>query len=263
MKYKFPLLLTGTIDTNVYGNVGNKITDITLRIKQYEKSIEKYIKNTPFDAIVFIENSNYSFPVKKFKDLALLYHKKFEFIVGTVVKDKVEKYGKSYGDAFLIHEALQKSAILNDCQFFYKITGRIFLKNSKNICKTCNKYRNEFIVYKGMGWCFTNIFKVNKNDYLKYFDDIYKECNESMLNDIEIAFYKRIIKADIKIGSFEVNPYFDGKKGATLQNYSGNFLERTIRNILAKLHVFSYSSKASAIFPIFMKIFKRSGYLDK
>lgn len=64
------LLLTGTIDSTVYNNVGNKIVDVNERLLQYESCIERYIKESPFTKIVFIENSGYPFDAKKFIAMA-------------------------------------------------------------------------------------------------------------------------------------------------------------------------------------------------
>ena len=73
-------------------------------------------------------------------------------------------------------------------EFFYKISGRIYLKNAKSILRTKNKYRNEFIMYQGKKWCFTNIFKANKEDYLSVLNDVYLDCDEISVNDIEFHF---------------------------------------------------------------------------
>lgn len=255
------VLLTGTIDSSVYENVGNLITDCTTRLKQYELAIERYILESVFTDIVFIENSNYPFEKQKYIVLAEKYGKRFEFVQGKVCKEDVIKYGKSFGDAYLIYEALEKSALLKECDYFYKITGRIFLKNSKQICKTSKKYRNEFIIYRGLGWCLTNIFKVNKDDYKKYLLDIWKDCDESKVNDIEISFYRRLISTGMELKSFETYPYFDGIMGATLKNYSGSFLERSIRNLMAKLHCFSYDSRMSIIIEMIIKLLGKKSYI--
>lgn len=37
-------LLTGTINTEIFNNTGNKICDIKERLKQYENSIYRYIR---------------------------------------------------------------------------------------------------------------------------------------------------------------------------------------------------------------------------
>jgi len=244
---RYPLLLTGTIDTSVYGNTGNLIKDVQTRLMQYESAIRRYIVETPFDAVIFIENSGYAFDVEKFVRLAHKYNKKFEFIYGKICVKEIKQHGKSYGDAYLISEALQKSELLSSCEYFYKITGRIFLRNSKQICRTVNKYRNEFIIYTGMGWCMTNIFKANKEDYLKILGDVYYDCDEVSVRDIEISFYKRLMAADIKLGSFESYPYFEGNMGATGKNYSSNKPERVVRIIMARLHCFTKGSRTAKI----------------
>ena len=258
---QYPLLLTGTIDSGVYGNTGNLIKDIKIRLMQYESSIGRYIEETPFDAIVFIENSGYAFDAEKFTKLAHKYNKEFEFISGEICIEEIKQYGKSYGDAYLISEALQTSKLLSPCEYFYKITGRIFLKNAKQICRTVNKYRNEFIIYCGMGWCMTNIFKANKEDYLKILGDVYHDCNEATVQDIEISFYKRLMTTNIKLDSFESYPYFEGKMGATGQNYSGKKPERIIRNIMARTHCFVKGSRTARVILFAMKLKKVKGYV--
>ena len=140
-------------------------------------------------------------------------------------------------------KALEKSSLLNESEMFYKITGRIFLLNSHKIYKTRNLYQNEFIVYDNMGWCLTNIFKANVSDYRSVLADSWKDCDETTINDIEITFYKRLKKSNIEIGSFLTYPYFDGKMGATLQNYSGRKIERIIRKVMARFHCFFINSK--------------------
>lgn len=94
------LLLTGTIDSAVYNNVGNKIVDIQERLSQYESCIERYIKESPFMNIVFIENSEYPFDAEKFIAMAENcvingQKKQFEFISGTIKKDEVLKKEKA------------------------------------------------------------------------------------------------------------------------------------------------------------------------
>lgn len=242
-----PLLLTGTINSNVYNNVGNLIQDISVRLEQYETSIEKYIRETPFDKIVFIENSGFSFDEEKYKDLAKEYGKEFEFISGEICREEVLTRGKSFGDAYLVSEALKKSNLLQNVEFFYKISGRIFLKNAEKICKTKNRYRNEFIMYQGKEWCFTNIFKANKEDYLAVLNDVYLDCDEKSRNDIEISFFKRLNSSALSIGSFHVYPFFDGVMGATGENYSGGLCERIIRNLMARLHFFTKDSLTSKL----------------
>lgn len=246
-KTDIPLLLTGTIDSGVYSNVGNVIRDVSDRLSQYEHSIECYIKHSPFRRIVFIENSDFPFDEKKFEEMAVSYDKTFEFIRGSKCVEAVISRGKSFGDAFLIAEALDKSALLKHAECFYKISGRIYLKNAEQICRTGNKYRNEFVVYSFNSWCFTNIFKANVSDYLACLADSYQDCDEKNGYDIERCFYTRLLSSDLDVGSFHVYPYFEGIMGATGENYSGGAFERLIRNLMARLHFFTLGSPMSKL----------------
>lgn len=106
----------------------------------------------------------------------------------------------------------------------------------------------------------TNIFKCNRQDYIRVLDDVYTECDESKVKDIEILFYYRIKDANMEIGSFETYPWFEGVQGATLRNYSGKGLERFIRNVCAKLKIFQLNSRASRIIAIIMKLRKIKSY---
>ncbi|WP_041140174.1 hypothetical protein [Beduini massiliensis] len=254
MSENLPLLLTATINSNVYNNVGNIITDIQLRKEQYYTCLNKYITETDFNPIIFIENSDYNIDKKLFYDCAKLHSKQIEFISGSIMKKEIINYGKSFGDAFLIMEALSKSVLLNNEEFFYKVSGRIFLKNHRAICQTALKQRNEFIIYDSLKYCFTNFFKVNKNDYLTYFNKSYTLCNETNQKLIENVFYDIIKTSNITVSCFKVYPNFDGVMGATGGNYSGKKFERYLRNIAIKLGVFNYKSKWRFIISILYKV---------
>lgn len=153
----------------------------------------------------------------------------------------------------MIDDILKRSELLQTEDIIYKLTGRIFLENSKDICKTVNKRKNEFIIYDSKKWCFTNIFKFSKNDYLKYWDKVYEQCDEKNGNDIEKVFYQIIceaVKEGLDVGSFNVWPCFDGIQGATLEPYTGGKMERCLRSFLCKAGCFTYGTKASKFLKI-------------
>ena len=53
---QYPLLLTGTIDSRSFDGDG---IDLKKRLESYENSLERYICETQFNPIVFVENSGY------------------------------------------------------------------------------------------------------------------------------------------------------------------------------------------------------------
>lgn len=256
---KFPLLLTGTLDPSAFdGNVDN----LSTRLQEYDTSISKFITKTQFNPIVFIENSGYPFDEGRYQELAEKNRKSFEFLRGSLQKEEVKNRGKGYGDALLVHEALQKSKLLSDVEFFYKMTGRIFLLNSDAIIKSCYKHRNEFISYDGMGWVMTWLFKMNRKDYDRIMEDVYLECDEPAVRDMEICYWLRLYQSDVDVSCFETYPLIEGNMGKTGTPYTKSRLDYTLRNIGANLGVFTMKSSASkAFWKLYHKLTGRKPYV--
>lgn len=64
--------------------------------------------------------------------------------------------------------------------------------------------KSEFLVIPNEGWCFNNIFKVAKEDYLKYFFDAHIDLKRNK-KDIEHTYFRKIENAyneGLDIGSF-------------------------------------------------------------
>lgn len=260
-KQQYPLLLTGTIDSRPFDGDG---IDLKYRLESYENSIKRYICDTKFNPIVFIENSGYDFEYEKYEKLAQEYGKQFEFINGTVCNKEVKEHGKGYGDSLLIYEGLTKSKLLANVENFYKITGRIFLMNSDEIISTFSKHRNEFISYDGMGWVITYIFKANKSDYLKIMKDVYLQCNDSTRRDMEICFWLRLYDSNLDIGAFKTYPLIDGKMGVSDKPYTKGKLDTMFRNLGIKLGIFTMKSKPSKCFwKMYQVITRRASYANK
>ncbi len=210
-----PLLLTGTFLISGLDTPGEAIQaeEEEKRVARYKAVLARYIKETEFDPIVLIENSGYPFPAMEFEQMADVEGKRFEFLSGTPCAKEVKAHGKGYGDALLIQEALERSKLLADVPFFYKMTGRLFLENHKKILRSSGKIRNEFISYDGMGWIMTWFFKANRKDYLRIMKDVHKQCDDKSLRDMEICFWLRLYHADADIGCFPTYPLIDGRMG--------------------------------------------------
>lgn len=125
------MLLTGTIDSALYNNTGNKVKNIRERYHMYTESIEAYIRKSVFNNIVFAENSQYEFPEDRFSEIAHKYSKQFEYVRCPSYIGETISHGKSYGEARMIEDALKMSSLLQESSTIYKITGRIFLKTVK------------------------------------------------------------------------------------------------------------------------------------
>lgn len=238
-----PLLLTGTIDvSNSLGGANAVIVNNTVeRLNQYESAIEKYIKYSVFDTIVFVETSNYKFNKNRFYELAEAYNKRFEYITFQGDYEKVKENGKSYGEAEAILYGIKNSRLLEKEETIYKATGRIFLKNSKKIVKRKDKVRNEFISFSKIdyGRCVTWFFKFNKIDYMNYFSSSQFQCDEKIGKDIEKVFFNIIVENNIEQKPFNQYPRMNGIIGGLGIKYDKSLLKYKLFDILIKIGFFT------------------------
>lgn len=237
------ILLTGTIDPSVFNNTNVKITNSKERLLQYETAIRRYIQESEFNKIVFVENSGYQFDEEVFKEMAKSYGKKFEFLRVKTDVNKTIELGKSYGEAILIKEGINKSELLKDESIIYKVTGRIFLKNSRQICKSLNKAMNQFIVFNKSKWCNTMFFKVNKDDFNNVLKDAYLYCDEKKGKDIESVYFDLLSNSNIEIKSFNKYPDLTGIVGTTGAKYDRSKIKMLIKNILIKFGFFTLNNR--------------------
>lgn len=232
------LLMTGTIDAGYFGNVSTKVTDTEERKQQYYQTIEKYIRETKFDNIVFAENSHYPFDAERFVNLASDYQKRFEYVEVDTNIEKTQLKGKSYGEACLIAQAVQNSEIFKEgIQVFYKVTGRVFVRNINQLIN--EKMENLFITHNIYNSCLTVFFKMRVDTFKKCLLDAENSCNEfDGKNFIEAVYYKKLVGENIKC--FKRYPDLSGIIGGSGQRYDRNKRNLFLKNILIKLGYYSY-----------------------
>ena len=130
-KIDFSLILTATINPGDMPDLVRK--DVEVRLNDYKKSFEFWIKKTNIKKIIFIENSNYDLIF--FHNLANEYQNKGKEveILSNNLNSKFDKnLGKGYGQQLLKH-ALSTAKSLGIKEIFL-FTNRI-LKNSIYIYK--------------------------------------------------------------------------------------------------------------------------------
>lgn len=245
---EYTALLTATIDSAVFNNVENVITDVEIRKEQYEQALNNYLVKSVFTNIVFAENSGYCLDIDEYECLARKHGKNFEYIKCPSYIAETIKYGKGYGEVRLINDALERSSLLEKSDTIYKLTGRIFLENSYNIVKTKREHDNEFLIVDQDDWCYTHIFKFCKKDYSKYLSNAYEYIVHHRLN-LEHTFYH--ILSDygkyMDVGSFGYWPYFIGISGTNGSSYSSSKKGRLYHTLLCKIGAYNHNSITSGL----------------
>lgn len=241
------LLLTGTIDPNVFNSsikdkpINVYLTDARERLNQYNTAIERYIKESSFDSIVFAENSGAKFDSQRFKLLADQYGKKFEYILRVLSEEQISKMqqrGKSYGEADLIDFAFRNSQLLSQTSQVYKATGRAFLTNSKRVI---SDVPNQFIAKNKIGWVNTEFFKVDKNDYFTYLAAGIDLMDDYKSKNIERVWYKLIKESGgLQVKAFKAFPRLHGVIGSAInKNYDKSKTQYFVCDLLCAIGYFN------------------------
>lgn len=175
------LLMTGTIKPLV--NV--KYCDPQKRLEEYIANIVKYINNSDFDVIIFAENSGYEFDYQKYEKLAKSNNKTFEYLD---VSCSADNSNMSTGEAVLMKDAFGKSKYLKKSNSFWKVTGRIYIKNINDYINS-HYSSNVFLYSKQCDSIQTWFFRANTRDFLEYFlnentiKNMYSSCIEYAFMD--------------------------------------------------------------------------------
>jgi len=246
------LLMTATISSEHFGNVGTTIQDTQERRKQYEETLHKYITLSKFDKIVFAENSGAAFDMQRFGKLAERYGKMIEFLYLPGNKENTQIFGKSYGEAQLISDAVCNSKLLENEQAFYKVTGRIWIPNINELID--NKVNNCFVAHNFVSWLLTSFFKVRVDDFKDNLLCAKNVCNDSNGNCIEHIYYELMKKAKHEVRSFKKYPKLTGINSGSGVSYGKSWVGEKIRNVLIKLKWYEMDITPRWYYSVLLKV---------
>jgi hypothetical protein len=256
------LLITGAIDINKSQAPFTRLIDLDERVRQYLHSIEYAIKNySQINHIVFCENTNYNFDSSYLYELAADNKKILEIISFSGNAGKVKKLGKGYGESEIIKYAINNSVSLQNCNYFYKLTGRIIVKNMDSIIRH-SKALNAFLYYPSDVYYYyknhisTVFYKVDKELYIRKLIDLGNEVDDFKGIYLEHLFLSALEHSDIK--SFSVFPIIAGQSGSTCDEYELRSINKSFeifRNCMG-IHDLSKSFSAKIFSVFFAKIVK-------
>ena len=217
------LLITGAIDLSSFHVPSTTVVNVEKRLSQYIGSIEYAIDYyRRITHLVFCENTNYIFDYSILKEKARSNGKVLEVLSFLGDYSEIQLRGKGYGEGEIIQYALTHSHFLKECQSFYKLTGRLEVKNMNQVIATTFS-ESAFDYYPGKIYnrprdhIETIFYKSDKNIYLKYLIDAYKEVDELKYQYLEHLFYQRLV--GLKIISFRILPKLSGQSGTTGTKY--------------------------------------------
>lgn len=195
------------------------LTDVETRLKQYCSALRFYIKCNKFDKIVFCDNSNYSYEYKI--ELQLAEYKKVQLEILKINSDYecVEKFGKGYGEGEILEYVILNSRLLKTEDYFYKITGRLIVRNIARLIKKNNEtalFNRNLYAYKSLD---TRFWGIKKEEYIHCLLESYKKVNDDKGKYLEMVFKRDLEKASVKYKSFCAFPLIEGYSGTVGKAY--------------------------------------------
>lgn len=210
------LLLTGCINPN--GMSLTVINDPRERQLQYEKAIRYYLLNTSYP-VVFVENSG--------TNISRLFQ---EYVASgrieclTFMGNQNKIRGKGYGESEIIQFALENSILIkrNKDKRIAKITGRLIIKNIKNIIVI-----HKFLFKKNTIICSINSdltfpdsrFIIASRNYFSKLARARENINDSEGIYFEHVLLQVIVRERLHFSPFFIMPQIDGVSGSTGEKY--------------------------------------------
>ncbi len=178
------ILLTACINPN--GMSFTAIQNVQTRLDQYKEALNWYLKNTK-EKIVFAENSlsDFSCEYTEYINSGRLEYITFDG------NNYDRNIGKGYGEALIIKMALLKSHFIAKSDIVVKITGRLIIKNYRQVVFFCRDsktlYANSSLV-NGQCLCYSVMFITPK----VFLSDIFLS-DISSLNDSKGYFFEHLL----------------------------------------------------------------------
>jgi len=131
------ILLTATVD--VRGVSFMQRVDPSVRLKDYERALKWWLSNPHTPELIFCENSGYDLSsLAKICKEQNPYNKKVE-LFSFDDNNYQRTLGKGYGEIRTIAYALEHSKLINPDTMVFKITGRYYIANIKDMIQSIQR----------------------------------------------------------------------------------------------------------------------------
>ncbi|SEW14430.1 hypothetical protein SAMN05428988_2454 [Chitinophaga sp. YR573] len=237
------LIVTSTVYVN---SSFTALTDPAVRKEQYVDSILFYLEKPWLTAMIVCDNSGFDFStVATIQQLAASRNKQIELLSFEVDSDRVLKSGKGYGEGAIMNFILDNSHLIQQYDFFYKVTGRVKVTNIDEIVAGVtapvtyfekvgvNLNRNSKAVD-------TRFYRCSKDVFIRYLSNAFLNVDDSNGYYLEHAYFDALNENGLHYYYFDKVPIYKGVSGTTGLSLSHmNFKERIVY-IINSIHRIIY-----------------------
>jgi hypothetical protein len=216
-------------------------------------ALEKWINESDFKDIIICDNSNYVYS-DKFVELSRLKGKRLEILHFSADKGKGFEFGKGFGEGELMNYIFMNSKLLTYNRAFFKVTGKLFIKNYLAIKKEINSdfvfsaplilacsTPNHTLVY-------TYFYYARVDSFKKYLLKSYLGVRDRQGIYLEHIYYTFLKKAqvdnkNVSLKFMSHQPIVQGVSGSTGKNYENSSdyiltIKQIVEYILIELYLF-------------------------
>lgn len=223
MEKKKVLLITGCISPTE-GVPFLKLGQENVRRDQYLESIEYYLRFTNIQKIVYCDNSD----AEEDPDLVRLAkqcRKQFEWLSFSGDNKEVVQRGKGYGEGEIISFALEHSRLLQESTYFYKVTGRVKVRNF-NLLLLMTSGKHSYFQINSADNLDTRFYGIPISTYRDVFLNAYKNVRDRDGVYLEHVFAEAANEHMLRWRLFPLVPNLQGFSGSTGEMYNRTFLQR-------------------------------------
>ena len=246
-KIDFCLILTATIDPGEMPDLIRK--DIEVRLNDYKKSFEFWIRNPNIKKLIFIENSNYDLTF--FHNLSKNYQskeKEIEVLSNDLNLKFSKNLGKGYGQHLCLKEVFKISSIAKNTDYFIEVTGRHCVINFDDILNDI--YLNKSDIYinlsNNLKFSDANIYAGSKKFFLNYLIPETSKTNDMEGKIFENCVANAVLKAvsdGYTLSRVPIYAIIDGHIGTNGKKYKQNFFKKMKLFFFRKLKIYFFGHK--------------------
>lgn len=222
------------------------IRDEKKRLRQYKDSLRFLLESETFSKIIFCENSNYG--VGQFYDLVQAAQKRgidLELMSFQGDTENVCIYGKGYGEGEIMEYIFSNSKLLQEENYFIKITGRLKVDNGNELVRRLRESRTYFNIPNRTikGFYDTRIYGMPTQQFKDFFLYAYHHVRDRQGIFLEVVYTKILQNYGIRVYNFPRYPRIVGVSGSNGMEYEYTEWKCKIRDVFSLMNMYTVNER--------------------
>ncbi|MDA1184525.1 MAG: hypothetical protein O2930_07775 [Acidobacteria bacterium] len=208
------------------------VRDEGTRIQQYMCALVAWGGTRRVRRIIFGENSHTRFDFSRIVGYLEAAGKEVELLIFDG-NEGSPRFGKGFGEGEILERVYRHSKLLRQTDAFYKVTGRLFVRNFDAVSdatQSQHAFRRKYGKPGNPSKIDTTFFKCGLDLFERRLLDAYREIDDAKRMFIEHMYFNRLSETDA--GEFSLRPELVGQQASTGKVY-GAYDEEVVRTATA------------------------------